>query len=81
MAAARLAVKLEDARTAARTLLGHRYEETVEPWRVLVRGLCREWGCKPLQVGARLERDGRMPEQPLLLIAALVDVAEEVRGG
>lgn len=75
----RLAARLYDARDTVRRLFAERYEEKVEPWRAVVRELMAEWKCGALQVVPRLERDGNLPDQPLLLIAASVDVAEEVR--
>lgn len=75
---ARLAVRLEEACKAARTLLGDRYDKNVEPWRVFVRDCCAAWDCNPLQVVPRIQREGNLPEQPLLLIAASVDVAQEL---
>ena len=72
-----IATKIEETRTVAKRLLGDRYDEKAEPWRVLVRALAAEWKCSPLAVVPRLEREGRMPEVPLLLIAASADVVEE----
>lgn len=78
---ARLAARLEQTRRAARSLLGERYDRHVEPWRVFVRDCCAAWKCNPLQVVPRIQREGNLPDQPLLLIAASVDVAEEFARG
>ena len=74
---ARLAVRLHDTREFMRRLFGDEYDEKVEPWRRVVRLLCAQWECSPLSVAPHLERAGHLPEHPLLLIAASVDVAEE----
>jgi len=77
MAALEIANGLEEARKAARSILGDAYDRTVEPMRELVRGLASEWKCKPLQVPLMLRRQGDLPESPLLLLAATLDVTEE----
>lgn len=77
MKAARIAVELEKAREAARFLFGSKYDERIEPWRVFVRNAAAKWKCSPLAVPPRLQREGAMPEQPLPLFAAVVDVSEE----
>lgn len=72
-----IAAEIERARKAAKMLFGDRYDLKVEPWRVVVRGLCVDWNCRPLVAVARMERDGCIPRNPLLLIAAAADVCNE----
>jgi hypothetical protein len=64
-------------RRTAKALLGDRYEAKVEPWRQLVRGLAAEWKCRALEVPLKLSEAGELPEQPLMLFAAVADVAGE----
>lgn len=72
-----IARQLEDANRAARRLLGANYEEKAEGWREVVRGLMKLWDCSAVQVPPRLEKAGNMPENALLLLAAVVDVVNE----
>lgn len=74
-----VAAELEKAREAARFLFGEKYDARIEPWREFVRSACAKWGCGPLEVVPRLDREGSLPEQPLALFAATVDVVEERR--
>lgn len=80
MQAARIAAQLEDARDSARRLFGADYAARVEPWRELVKSACAAWNCSPVEVPPRLERDGAMPDNPLLLFAAVVDEVEARHG-
>ena len=74
--AVRIARMLEDARDAARRLFGEDYEARVRPWRETVTKLAAAWGCRPVEVAPRLEREGAMPANPLLLFAAIVELSE-----
>lgn len=76
--AARIAALLESARDTARRLFGADYETRVQPWRDTVVKLAKAWGCRPLQVPPRLEREGALPDNPLLLFAAVVDLTEQI---
>lgn len=76
--AARIAALLELSRDTARRLFGADYEARVQPWRETVTKLARAWSCKPLQVPPRLEREGALPDNPLLLFAAVVDLTEQL---
>lgn len=71
-----VAGRLYEARDTARRLYGERYDQKAEPWRVMVRDMAREWGCRAVEVPLRLDREGGMPSNPLLLFAAVVDCAE-----
>lgn len=73
---AEIAAELESARKLARRLFGAEYEAKVAPWRETVSKLAAAWKCTPLQVPTRLHREGALPDNPLLLFAAVVDVTE-----
>lgn len=64
----------------AKRLAGANYQERVKPWCDLVSSLAATWRCKPLEVPLRLERDGAMPEVPLWLFAAVVELTEAGHG-
>jgi hypothetical protein len=74
---AEIATELEASRAAARSLLGEKYSAKVAPWRDAVRKLAVNFGCRPIEVPLFLEAEGHLPEHPLLLFAAIVDVVEE----
>lgn len=71
--------RLLGIRRTAKALLGDRYEAKVEPWRHMVRSLMGEWGCRALEVPLKLSEAGELPEQPLMLFAAVADVALEAK--
>lgn len=74
--AVRIARMLEDARDTARRIFRSDYEARVKPWRETVTKLAAAWGCRPVEVAPRLEREGAMPANPLLLFAAIVELSE-----
>lgn len=76
-----IAAHLEGARRVARKLFGPTYEACVAPWKAHVHDLARAWGCRPIEVPPRLEREKAMPPNPLLLFAAVVELIEEADRG
>lgn len=73
MSAIRIAVQLEEARDTARRLFGPDYEGRVGRWRAKVRECCEVWDCRPIEIPPTMERAGCLPENPLLLFAAIVE--------
>lgn len=73
---ARIAAELETCRTLARRLCGHNYAARVAPWRDVVRASAARFGCRPIEVPLRMEEELGLPENPLLLFAAVVDEME-----
>lgn len=76
---ASIAERLEESRAVVERLAGANYQVRVKPWCDLVSSLADKWGCKPLEVPLRLERDGAMPEMPLWLFAAVLELTEAGR--
>lgn len=75
----KIARELEEARRVARRLFGSEYESKLVPWKATVEKLAKAWGCRPIEVPPRLEREGAMPPNPLLLFAAVVELTEAQR--
>jgi hypothetical protein len=73
-----ITARLEEANKSARYIFSNDYEKAVEPWRAAVRERMALWKCSAVEVPPRLYREGKLPANPLLLLAAVVDVA---RGG
>jgi hypothetical protein len=71
-----LADRLLEANESARSIFGADYERAAEPWRAFVRERMADWKCSAVEVAPRLHRELKLPPNPLLLIAAIVDVVE-----
>lgn len=73
---AEIADELLAARDVARRLFGDSYQAKVQPWCAELDLLAGEFGCRVIEVPVRLEREGCLPANPLLMFAAVVELSE-----
>lgn len=81
--AVRIAATYYDARDSLRTILGDEYAARVAPWREVVRGAVRRFGCAEVMAPVRVVQDLRERGQNVggievaYLLAATVEEVEE----